>query len=92
VPSARGWITRKSFASLLRGEAFEPNEHLVVFDEYGPVRMIRSQDWKYVHRYPYGPHELYDLRNDPGETHNLIQKPAQRVIAQELKGELTPGS
>ena len=28
--------------------------------------MIRTQEWKYVHRYPYGPHELYDLVNDPG--------------------------
>ena len=78
-PLPEAGLPGKSFASLLRGEAFEPNEHLVVFDEYGPVRMIRSQDWKYVHRYPYGPHELYDLRNDPGETRNLIQEPAQRV-------------
>jgi len=87
-PLPEAGLPGKSFASLLRGEAFEPNEHLVVFDEYGPVRMIRSQDWKYVHRYPYGPHELYDLRDDPDETRNLFQEPAQRVIAQELKWEL----
>jgi hypothetical protein len=54
-----------SFAALLRGEANKGNENIVIFDEYGPVRMIRSKEWKYVHRYPYGPHELYDLVNDP---------------------------
>jgi arylsulfatase A-like enzyme len=84
VPTLPG----RSFAPLLRGEGFDPREHLVVFDEYGPVRMIRSQDWKYVHRYPYGPHELYDLRNDPGETHNLIDEQAHRGTAEALKGEL----
>jgi arylsulfatase A-like enzyme len=87
-PMAEACLPGKSFASLLRGEAFEAAEHLVVFDEYGPVRMIRSQDWKYVHRYPYGPHELYDLRNDPDETRNLIQEPAQRATAQALRAEL----
>ncbi len=39
----------------------------MVFDEYGLVRMIRTREWKYVHRYPYGPHELYDLTRDPDE-------------------------
>lgn len=47
---------------------------VVVFDEYGPVRMIRTDDWKYVHRYPYGPHELYHLAADPGERHNLAEE------------------
>ena len=78
----------KSFAALLRGEAYAGHEHLVVFDEYGPVRMVRTQDWKYVHRYPYGPHELYDLRNDPDERDNLITDPAQHGTIEALKGEL----
>ena len=46
-------------------------EEVVIFDEYGPVRMIRRGRWKYVHRYPDGPHELYDMENDPDETKNL---------------------
>ena len=48
------------------------NEEVVVFDEYGPVRMIRTYEWKYVHRYPFGAHELYDLVNDPYELHNAF--------------------
>jgi arylsulfatase A-like enzyme len=62
----------RSFAGLLRGETASGHERVVVFDEYGPVRMIRTHAWKYVHRYPYGPHELYDLRNDPHEKCNLF--------------------
>lgn len=60
-----------SFAPLLRGETPADREHVVIGDEYGPVRMIRTQSWKYIHRYPYGPHELYHLDEDPGETRNL---------------------
>jgi len=64
----------RSFASsLLSGEDTSDDE-VVVFDEYGPVRMIRSREWKYVHRYPYGPHELYNLIEDPNETRNLVKE------------------
>jgi len=34
--------------------------------------MIRTREWKYIHRYPHGPHELYALHNDPDERINLI--------------------
>jgi choline-sulfatase len=78
----------RSFASLLRGESLPAREHVVVFDEYGPVRMIRTRDWKYVHRYPYGPDELYDLVNDPGEDRNLIGEPDQQERAVALKRDL----
>ena len=78
----------RSFASLLRGESLEARAPIVVFDEYGPVRMIRDHAWKYVHRYPYGPHELFDLINDPDERCNLIDSPAHQERIRELKGEL----
>ena len=67
-----GRLPGRSFAPMLRGLALGERSPLVVYDEYGPVRMIRGQRWKYVHRYPYGPHEFYDLRDDPGEAHNLL--------------------
>ncbi|MBQ6716877.1 MAG: DUF4976 domain-containing protein, partial [Clostridia bacterium] len=71
----------KSFIKAIMGEKSE-NGEVVVFDEYGPVRMIRTKEIKYVHRYPYGPNELYDLQNDPGEENNLIddEKWAETVI------------
>ena len=66
----------RSFAPLLLGETMPERSPLVVFDEYGPVRMIRTREWKYVHRYPFGPNELYNLLNDPGEDHNLLENGA----------------
>jgi choline-sulfatase len=78
----------QSFASLLKGETKGVRENVVVFDEYGPVRMIRNHEWKYVHRYPYGPHELYDLVNDAGEEVNLINAPAYQQRVVEMKAQL----
>lgn len=81
----------RSFAPLLTGRASEAAAEprpVVVFDEYGPSRMIRSRRWKYNHRYPHGPHELYDLENDPGERHNLVDDPAQADRVADMRSEL----
>lgn len=67
-----------SFADSIKGGKTRGSEHVVVFDEYGPVRMVRTKEWKYVHRYAEGPNELYDLKNDPGETANLAEDPERR--------------
>ncbi len=83
-----GRLPGLSFAPLLRGESLAGREHVVVFDEYGPVRMIRDHRWKYIHRYPYGPHEFYDLLNDPDEADNLAGSPEHRPRMAELKGQL----
>ncbi|MFE4217862.1 sulfatase-like hydrolase/transferase [Streptomyces sp. NPDC056844] len=79
-----------SFAGLLDGEgdASATRDRVVVYDEYGPVRMIRTPGWKYVHRYPHGPHELYDMDRDPGETENLVSDPACASVRHELAGRL----
>jgi hypothetical protein len=50
--------------------------------------MIRSPRWKYVHRYPYGPHELYDLVDDPDERRNLVDETASWTVIKELKAQL----
>ncbi|MBM3216700.1 sulfatase [Candidatus Poribacteria bacterium] len=74
-----------SFLSALRGEPMSGHENVVVFDEYGPVRMVRTRDWKYVHRHAYGPHELYHLAEDPEERIDLSGDPAQRDRIRELR-------
>jgi N-acetylglucosamine-6-sulfatase len=58
------------------------------------VRGVRTDRWKYVH-YPHGDGkpdrhkaELYDLKNDPGETKNLIDDPSCAARITELKREL----
>jgi len=78
----------RSFAPLLRGEGLSGPERVVVHHEYGLVRMIRSRRWKYVHRHPFGPHELYDLEADPGEECNLAEHPEHTSRIVRMKAEL----
>jgi arylsulfatase A-like enzyme len=77
-----------SFRALLEGGAAVPERDVVVYDEYGPVRMVRTRDWKYVHRHPDGPHELYDLAADPGERVNRVGDPDAHDVVQALRGRL----
>src|SRR5688500_19669839 len=62
-----------------------PERPVVVYDEYGPVRMLRTREWKYVHRYPNGPHELYDLARDAGERHNVVDETRCRPIVAQMR-------
>ena len=78
----------RSFVPALSGETNDAKDRIVVFDEYGPVRMIRTQEWKYVHRYPYGPHELYDLVDDPTERKNLIDEKSRKALIKDLRQQM----
>ena len=87
IPGAEG-LPGRSFAPLLRGESYSGHERVVVYDEYGPVRMVRTHDWKYIHRYPYGPQELFNLKDDAEEVHNLVDQPECADTLRELKAGL----
>ena len=50
--------------------------------------MIRTAGWKYVHRYPTVPHELYNMVDDPGEDRNLIDNGVHQSRVEELKGRM----
>lgn len=78
----------KSFADALCGEVSKGRESVVIFDEYGPVRMIRSEQYKYIHRYPYGPDEFYDLTKDPNEEHNLIDDPQMEQTILQMRRQM----
>jgi len=60
----------------------------VIFYEFENVRAIRTDEWKYVERYPDGPHELYNLKNDPDERFNLYGQPKQTNIQKKLRARL----
>lgn len=79
----------KSFLSCLMGRKDGGEDGaVVVFDEYGPVRMIRSRQHKLVIRYPYGPNEFYDLEEDPGEDCNRYEDEGCQTVIKEMKRQL----
>jgi arylsulfatase A-like enzyme len=55
---------------------------------HGKAAMCRTATAKYVRRL-YEPDELYDLRNDPHELHNLIDEPAHATLLAALRDRLT---
>ncbi|MGB7347476.1 MAG: PVC-type heme-binding CxxCH protein [Pirellulaceae bacterium] len=77
----------RDFSSTLKSQV--PVASRSIFYEYENLRCIRAEDWKYVHRHPNGPHELYDLKNDADEFHNLVNDPKKSAKRDELRQELT---
>jgi arylsulfatase A-like enzyme len=49
---------------------------------------IRTETHKLIYFWKKGQWELYDLRNDPDELHNLYDEPSQQSVAAQLKAEL----
>lgn len=64
-----------SFSDLLQGNQLSHEFPVVVFEEYGPTRMIRTKSMKYIRRHSADPNELYDLLEDPLEVVNEIDNP-----------------
>ena len=75
----------RSFLPSLLGQGDPGRDHVVIYDEYGDTRMIRTREWKYVRRYSDGPDELWDLVNDPDERQNLIDDPSQQERIAEMR-------
>ncbi|MBM3838945.1 MAG: DUF4976 domain-containing protein [Verrucomicrobia bacterium] len=80
----------QSLAPLLTGKRTQLRGRDAIFGEYYgkqnwrvPIRMIRSEDWKYV-RYAHYGEELYQLKSDPAEIHNLANAAAHRRVKNRL--------
>lgn len=94
-------IHGRSWAGLLEGSSTEWRDawyYEYNYEKQFPytpnVRGIRTPEWKYV-RYPHGDGsedrhlaELYHLRSDPGEAHNLIEDPEYRDQVRRLRKRL----
>jgi arylsulfatase A-like enzyme len=74
------------YSLVLRGK--NPKWDNTIFYEFENVRAIRTDEWKYIERYPDGPHELYNLNNDPNERFNLYGQPKQTNIQKKLRARL----
>ncbi len=75
-----------SYAPLLRGDADDWDDTIV--GEQGDQRFIRTLDWKWVRRYHRGENQLFDLRNDAGETVNLAAQPEYADVTADLQARL----
>ena len=80
-------LAGRSFAPILNGEDIEWETKMAY--EMEGTRSFRTEDWKIVLRkFPTGPSELYDMKNDPNERFNLYGQPEHAVIQAELGGKL----
>lgn len=75
------------YSGTLTGEASEVASK-PIFYEFENLRCIRTPSFKYVHRHPNGPHELYDLLEDPDEFENLVNDNGHLSLREELKQKL----
>ena len=76
----------RDFSPSLRGEGQAWDN--VIFYEMETTRAVRTEDWKYVARFPDGPFELYDLRADPQERFNRYGQPGADAVRAELAARL----
>jgi arylsulfatase A-like enzyme len=76
--ASRTAVDGESFAPLLRGETQMPHQELFWhYPHYwnggkiSPYSVVRVGDWKLIRFYETGTEELYDLKSDLSEQHNL---------------------
>jgi arylsulfatase A-like enzyme len=95
VPKPRGWKQEGiDFSPLLRGEAML--SRAAIFGQYdlhngglAYLRMIRTEEWKLVrHYFTSGLDELYDLKDDPGETRNVYDRIDLEAVRNQLQKRL----
>jgi choline-sulfatase len=90
VPIPAG-LDGSSISADLRGP--ETTRDTAVFSEYGlrtkgAKAMIRHGDFKYVSYSHDSPDQMFNLKSDPEEVHNLAVLPQHAAKAQEMKAKL----
>jgi arylsulfatase A-like enzyme len=90
------YMPGESFLRLMKGDSTNWRDKIFYeyFWEYDfpmtpTVFGVRTEMYKYIRYYGlWDTNELYDIRNDPDEIINLIEKPEYQDIAKELAGYL----
>jgi len=77
----------RDYTPLLAGQKVKWDD--TVFYEFEYLRTIRTPEWKYTHRFPNGPHELFNLKTDPAESQNLHGKKTHAKTQAEMQTRLT---
>ncbi len=65
----------RDFSPALLGQSLPAGWQNEIAYEMEYTRAYRGDRWKIVERHPAGPHEFYDMENDPQERFNLYNQP-----------------
>ena len=83
----------RSIVPLLKGDTVDDwnDDVFAEFHGYEPtlatVRMVRTDNWKYVYN-PYSEDELYDMKSDPHELHNLANHLGFKHVLRRMKDRM----
>lgn len=72
----------RSLMQLIRGDAESIRRSIITGFHEGVDRCVRDERWSLIRRPPGQQDELYDLQQDPAESHNLINE--QPEVAEQL--------
>ncbi len=78
----------RDHSAVLAGQEIVRGTDDFVCFEFETCRAIRTDQWKLVLRNPEGPHELYDMKADPGERFNLFGQPGTESVKAGLQKRL----
>lgn len=79
----------RSFLPFLDNSAPLPDWRQTHFGEYGDLRMVRTREYKLIRRYYRdAPCELFDLLDDPTESHNRFHEENYQPVVERLGGEI----
>jgi arylsulfatase A-like enzyme len=80
-------VEGKSLVPVLRGQADQVYEYVFgCFQQFS--RMVRTDRWKYIYYPQIDRAQLFDLKADPDEMHDLSQAAEHAPIAAELQSKL----
>ena len=86
----------RSFLALAQGKDVPWRDQLLYeyywernFPQTPTVHALRTDQYKYIHYFGiWDIDELYDIKNDPLETKNLVFSPEHKEVVQKMNGEL----
>jgi arylsulfatase A-like enzyme len=71
-----------------RDEFFYEHPTVTSKDRIPSSRAVMRKDWKYVEWPEFRHQQLFDLKNDPGELHNLAEDPAHATQQKKMRQQL----
>jgi arylsulfatase A-like enzyme len=81
-------------AEVVASDPHAPRDYWGPPHKLAPLGAVKDTEWSYVHREGDAREELFHLRDDPNEKHNLASDPAARAALEKMRafmGRLTAG-